>query len=154
MTDGAKPVQQAAERFWSAWCARDLAALTAAWDGDDEDCSYLSAALEHRLVGAVDVCSLMHETVAEFDVIRMQPKLVCPRRLNANLGSVFAVVDWALQKLEVSECIGGTVRVSAVVRRSNKIWRLCHYAECPVAPLVELRQFYQSVAADGHRTVS
>jgi len=153
MTDDVKPVREAVEKFWSAWCARDLAALTAAWDEADPDCSYLAAELENRLVGAVEVYSFMHETITAFDVICMRPKLIYPRRLNANLGSVFAVVDWALQKSEASEFIGGTVRISAVMRRGDELWRLCHYAECPVAPLVELRQFYQSIAADGHRAM-
>ena len=95
----------------------------------------------------VSLCS----TITQFETIRMRPQTVHSRHLNDDLGAVFAVIDWALRKNESTPLMGGSIRISAVLRRANERWRLCHYAEAPVAPLVELRRFYQKIAADGHQ---
>ena len=142
------------EAFCSAWSARDQAALTRLWDDDDPACSYLPARSEQRLIGAAAVQAFIARTLSTFAVIRMRPRSLHVRRLGEALGAAFAEVDWALKGAAAGPPLGGTIRVSAVLRRHGGRWRLAHYAEAPLAPLVELRRFYQKVAADGHEALS
>ena len=150
MLDDTEPIRQTATSFWSAWCQRDAEALLRLWDTADPACSYLPAESEHRLVGAAAIGNFFDATLQNFEVIRMRPKRPHPRRLSPDLGSVFSELDWAMARDLESPVFGGTIRVLAVLRNGARGWRLCHYAEAPLAPLVELRSFYQKVAADGH----
>ncbi len=149
MTGDIASVQSAAESFWQAWSARDYQRLASLWDMNDEGCSYLPAQSPTRLVGPAAVDAWFSAVIAEFATIRMRPKVVHPRRLNPALGVLFAEVDWQSCR-PGGKPVGGSLRISAVVRDTADGWRWCHYAEAPLAPIVELRKFYQKVAADGH----
>jgi len=153
MANETTPIRAAAEAFWVAWSGRDVAGLTELWDTDDPASSYLPAESEQRLIGAAAVNQHVIATIERFETIRMRPKVVYPRRLKQDLGSIFAVVDWALRETAGAPPMGGTIRVSAVLRLRGGAWRMSHYAEAPLAPLVELRKFYQKVAADGHEAL-
>ena len=144
------PLEKTVNRFFAAWCSRDATALQALWDTDDRSCSYLPAKAEQRLIGADAVMAYITARTGGFETIRLRPRKLYLRRMTDQLGSVFAEVDWALKKHAESRPIGGTLRVSGVLRDVNGHWRFCHYAESPLAPLVELRRFYQAIAADGH----
>ena len=153
MTDATTPVAAVLEAFWRAWSDRSVDGLTGLWDCEDPSCSYLAASLPKRLVGTEAIVGWFGSVVTRYSAVSMRPKTVYPRRLNANLGVAFAEVDWSLG-LESQRAVGGSIRISAVARESGQGWRLCHYAEAPLAPIVELRGFYQKVAVDGHEGMS
>jgi uncharacterized protein (TIGR02246 family) len=150
MAGDIKPINNIAESFWQAWSDRDAERLAGLWDMSDDGCSYLPAQSPARLVGPAAVRNWFSAAMAEFATIRMRPKVVHPRRLNSDLGALFAEIDWLLCRNEAAMPMGGSIRISAVVRGTDDGWRLCHYAEAPLAPIVELRRFYQKIAADGH----
>ncbi len=143
-------LEAAVDMFFSAWSDRDQGTLRDLWLTSDPACSYLPATSPRRLVGEAAVTAFMMDRLKSFQTIRMRPRNVHVRRLAADLGSLFAEVDWALQENAASVAVGGTLRVCAVLRRADDRWLFCHYAEAPLAPLVELRRFYQKIAADGH----
>jgi hypothetical protein len=149
-----QPIVDACDRFWRAWCDRDIHGLVAGWDMDDPESSYLPADSIQRHVGATAIAAYLTRQVQGFPLIRMHSRGLRPRRLGDDLGAAFAVVDWARQGSDGSAPLGGTLRICAVVRRKHGQWRLCHYAEAPLAPLVELRHFYQQIAAEGHEAES
>lgn len=153
MADETDPIRLTAEAFWDAWSLRSVDELCDLWDTVDPTSSYLSAESEQRLIGFKAVQQHVVGTVERFETIRMRPQLVHPRRLKQDLGSIFAVVDWALRETDRVPPMGGTIRVSAVVRARGERWHICHYAESPLAPLVELRRFYQQIAVDGHEAL-
>jgi len=150
MTEDVAPIKHTAESFWQAWSECDVKQLVSLWDMSDGSCSYLPAESSARLVGPAAISDWFAATTAEFATIRMRPKVVHPRRLNSHLGALFAEIDWLLCRSKAATPIGGSIRISAVMRSTQDGWRLCHYAEAPLAPIVELRHFYQKIAADGH----
>ena len=154
MTDETGVVSATAEAFWDAWSRRRADRLMELWDRDDRLSSYLPAESEHRLIGAEAVERHVLATLERFETVRMRPQAVYPRRLKQDLASIFAIVDWALRETPAAAAMGGTIRVSAVMRLRGDAWRFSHYAEAPLAPLVELRRFYQKVAADGHEALA
>ncbi len=148
------PIAAACNAFWQAWSARDDAALVNLWDLDDAAATYVPADAPDRILGGRAIADYLRQRVQDFQDIRMRPAILKPRRLKADLGAAFAVLDWAHRRRAGELPVGGTIRVAAVLRQSEETWRFCHYAEAPVAPLVELRQFYQRIAADGHEAWS
>ena len=148
------PLAAACNAYWQAWSARDADALLDLWDLQDGAATYVPADASDRVLGGLAVGDYLRQRAQAFEVIQMRPALLKPRRLAADLGAAFAVVDWAHRRRAEARLVGGTIRVAAVLRKRDSSWRLCHYAEAPVAPLVELRQFYQRIAADGHEALS
>lgn len=152
MGQGLQAVESALRAFWSAWAARDTEELLGLWDSDDPSCSYLPAGSDERLWGADAVQTYFNATVTRTRLVRARPRSVYPRLLNPELGSAFAELDWARRSDSSARAVGGTLRVAAVLRYRDygTGWRLCHYAEAPLAPIIELRRFYQQIASDGH----
>ncbi len=136
--------------FWAGWSAHSAAAILALWDADDPECSWLSARAEQRLFGSSAIAAFVEETLQCFPLIKLRPRNVHARPIADALGAFFAEVDWANRRNDDERMLGGSYRVSGVVRLRDEGWRICHYAESPLAPIVELRQFYQQIAADGH----
>ncbi len=148
------PIEKTAASFWNAWSDRNAENLVGLWDMGDDGCSYLPAESPTRLVGPAAVESWFSGTTAAFATICMRPTAVYPRRLNPDLGGLFAEIDWLMCRDNTAMAIGGSIRISAVMRLTDEGWRICHYAEAPLAPIVELRRFYQKVAADGHEAMA
>ena len=82
-----------------------------------------------------------------FGEVRHRPGKVIVKRLSEDIGLAFYVLDWAVA--DARGPIGGQCRVTAVWKKQDERWTLTHYAEAPLAPLVELKEFYQHVAAEG-----
>jgi ketosteroid isomerase-like protein len=140
--------------FCDAWSDRDLPRVLDMWDWQDGGCSWLGATHEARLFGPQDIRRHMKETFDAHDVHQLRPGVVSVRSLAPDLGSWFAETDWAISQESGKPPIAGTFRVSGIVRLREGRWLLCHYAESPLAPIIELRQFYQAVARDGHEAMT
>ena len=138
---------ETAEAFWNAWSTGQPQEVMSYWDGADPSSSYTPASRPGRLVGAEQIGRYVSETMGDHWRMTVDPTVVHPRRLADNLGSLFAVLEWRFEQRNRNP-LAGTLRISAVLRRPKDQWKICHYAEAPLAPLVELRQFYQTVARD------
>ena len=131
----------------TAWSARDADAVLALWDGQDPESSYLAGEEESPMTGAGAVRGYVTSLCEAFHTIRHRPETVIAKDLGDGIGLVFYILDWAVANERGP--IGGRCRVTGVWRYRDGQWRLTQYSEAPLAPLVELRQFYQTVAAEG-----
>lgn len=81
------------------------------------------------------------------------PRHVHVRELAADLGLAFFELERSelatTPHAETPERIGGHVRVTLLARKRDTVWRVFHYAEAPLAPLLELQAYYEAVAVDG-----
>ena len=150
MSDSKITLDRALPAFCEAWSTHEADAVLALWDMTDSQCSWLSARGESRLFGPAAVTELVTAALRTHARIRLRPRAVHARVIGDGLGAFFAEVDWAFWTTVDGRPEGGTFRVSGVLREGGPGFRLCHYAESPLAPIVELRQFYQQVAAEGH----
>ena len=140
-------LEDAVAQWAAAWCARDADAVLALWDDQDSESNYLAGEQETSMTGAEAVRGYVTSLCEAFHTIRHRPETVIAKNLGDGIGLVFYVLDWAVANER--EPIGGRCRVTGVWRYRNGQWRLFQYSEAPLAPLVELRQFYHVVAAEG-----
>lgn len=140
-------VDRAMQDWVDAWSARDRDAVLALWDHADEDAMYLPAERHKPLTGADAVKSYVHGLCDAFPTIRHRPTSLVIKPLSDTISLVFYVLEWAVA--DKRGPIGGRCRVTAVWRKRDDGWKLTQYSEAPVAPLVELKEFYQHVAAEG-----
>ena len=142
-----KSVEEAVRSWTAAWSSRNKLAVLSLWDDKDPDASYLPAEREETLVGAEAVEGYVNALCDLFSTIRHRPDSLIVKQLEDDLGLAFYVLDWAVA--DSRGPIGGRCRVTAIWRKQDGDWKLTHYAEAPLAPLVELKEFYQHVAAQG-----
>jgi len=142
-----KPIEEAVQCWVEAWSDRDKDGVLSLWDNQDSESSYLPAEQEDALVGVSAVERYVTALCKLFRTIRHRPDTLIVKQLADDVALVFYVLNWAVA--DDRGPIGGRCRVTAVWRNRDNGWKLTHYAESPLAPLVELKRFYQHVAAQG-----
>ncbi len=146
MSDTAS-LENAVAQWVAAWFAHDADAVLALWDDEDPESNYLPAEEDSSMTGAGAVRGYVTSLCETFDTILHRPETVIAKVLGDGIGLTFYVLDWAV--INKRGPFGGRCRVTAVWRYRDGHWKLTQYSEAPLAPLVELRQFYQKVAAEG-----
>lgn len=142
-----KPIEEAVRCWIEAWSNRDKDGVLSVWDDQDSEATYLPAEREDALIGVAAVEHYVTALCDQFSTIHHRPNSIIIKRLADDVALVFYVLDWAVS--DDRGPIGGRCRVTAVWRNRDADWKLTHYAESPLAPLVELKEFYQHVAAQG-----
>lgn len=141
-------VAAVAEAVCAAWSQRDADALCNLWDFADPDASYLAAENAERLVGAEAIRAYIVQGCGALERIALTPGQIHARILSDDLGLAFFPMTWKVQARGRAP-FGGDLRITMLMRKSAGAWRLFHYAEAPLAPIIQLQRFYEGVAADG-----
>lgn len=151
MIHHARTLELAVEAWTAAWSNRDTKTILSLWDEQDPQSSYLPAERHAPLIGGIAVTAYVETTCTRFSTIQHRAEGVLTRRLSASIGLAFYELSWVFtdDRGPFSGPLGGTCRVTAVWRNRENQWHLFHYAEAPLAPLLELQGYYESVAADG-----
>lgn len=147
MSSEAIELQAVTQKWVESWSTRDARALLTLWDLDDDRAIYQPSERVEQFVGSNAVSRYIQNRCGAFRDIRYQPETPLYRQLTENIGSVFYTLKWMV--MDESGPLGGTCRTTSLWRRTDQGWKIFHYAEAPVAPLLELQAFYEEVAADG-----
>ena len=142
-----KPIEDVVQAWSEAWNARDLDAVMGLWDEDDPDSTYIPAEKDAPLIGHAVVRDYVQSLCTIFDTVRHRPESIIVKRLADNISLSFYVLDWAVADRRGP--IGGRYRITGLWRKRGDDWKLTQYSEAPLAPLIELKEFYQRVVADG-----
>lgn len=133
-------------KAWAqAWRSCAPAALLALWDRADTDSYFLPADsvepyIGHAVIGHVQRRCL-NLRARSYDIANLHVR---------TLGLDLALAYFVVARTETADdgTLGGRVRVSLLARRHGNAWRAFHYAEAPLAPLLELQGYYERVAAE------
>ncbi len=139
----------AVDDFAAAWSRRDAAGVLALWDLEDGAATYLPAGSVQPMIGATAIRRYVTDACETSAQIVMRPSALHLRAINPDLGLAFFKLAWVIREATAHKPFGGNVRVTMMMRRVPDGWRIFHYAEAPLAPIIILRQFYENVAADG-----
>ena len=152
MTDSSADVQAVISAWASAWQERSATRLIALWDRTDPDGWFLPAGSVEPYIGPAIIGYLQRKCIGA-TTLGYQPGALHIRLIANDLALCFFALDWSQDSQDPAtgtpQTLGGQVRVTVILRRRDAAWRLFHYAEAPLAPLLELQAFYESVAADG-----
>lgn len=151
MTESFTPVSAAVRAWTAAWSARDPDTLLKMWDADDAEAIYLPAEKTAPLKSLSDISEYVTITCTLFTDIRHRAEHVITRQIAGNTGLAFYSLAWMVK--DGRGPVGGTCRVTSVWRQRGAEWRCCHYAEAPLAPLLELQHYYEAVAEDGFEAI-
>jgi len=152
MTAETAPLADLLAAWAAAWRARVAGRIIALWDKADAESFYLPAGSVEAYRGTA-VVGLVQRRCLTAAEIGYRPHGLHLRRLAPELGLAFFQLDWAERAQDPAQGritrVGGRVRVSMLMRPKDDAWRIFHYAEAPLAPLLELQAYYEAVAADG-----
>lgn len=141
------PAEDLLAAMYDAWSAKDSAQIAALFDREDGEATYLDAGAVDPWIGGAAIQRGVAARCAAHQGFKFKINAPRCRMLADGVASVFAVVDRG--ELTRAGVEAARVRVTLVARRRGDQWKICHYAEAPQAPLVELQAFYEAVAADG-----
>ena len=79
-------------------------------------------------------------------VVTYQPVIAMP--LGPNLQMVAFTLEWTTQLVSDTKPIGGSVRGVAVIEDEAGTWKLRSYIEAPLAPILYMRELYETVAKE------
>lgn len=147
MTGNTTRIEHATQAWIRGWCARDHKTLLALWDIADDQAVYRPAERVEPLIGNEPVTTYVSAICTTFNPVQHRAIEPVYRRLSDKTGLAFYTLNWMFS--DQRGPIGGTCRVTALWRQTGDAWRLFHYAEAPLAPLLELQEFYEDVAAEG-----
>ena len=132
------------DAYFEAWNVYDVAAMRALWDTAEEQVIYLAEEAEpHIGWSAVERYWGVDRSKAE--------RLLTWRDLTAihagaDVAIAFFHCNWSTflpgNRL-YPKPFGGPVRISMVLRRKPEGWRAIHYAEAPLASLIQLRRAHE-----------
>lgn len=141
------PLAEAVAAWASAWQSCSAARILALWDTSDPHSWYLPADSVDAHIGSAIVGVLQRRCLG-LRAATYRPKNIQLRKIGDDVGSAFFELEWA-RTVDGAPARGGYVRVTMVMRNVTGAWRVFHYAEAPLAPLLELQAFYERVAAEG-----
>jgi ketosteroid isomerase-like protein len=147
VTQGSESIEALLSEWAQAWSNRDADTILNLWDGDDVEATYLPAERHDPLIGLTAVSDYVNLVCTGFDQVQHRVETPICKLLSDKTGLAFYTLTWMAR--DQRGPIGGTCRVTAVCHKNKGHWRLFHYAEAPLAPLLELQSFYESVAAQG-----
>jgi ketosteroid isomerase-like protein len=142
------PLETAVAAWAAAWRNASAGQVAALWDRADSSAWFLTSDGVEPFVGAAVIGAIQRRCVSshriDYDVSGLHL-----RRLGGDLGLAFFEARWRERGNERAVPLGRRVRVTLLLRRRPEGWRVFHYAEAPLAPLLELQAFYEQVAAEG-----
>jgi hypothetical protein len=119
----------------------------ALWDKADQQSWYLPADSVDAHIGTA-IIGVIQRRCIRLRAAVYEPQNIQVRSLSPDVGSAFFELNW-MRSYDGKAPMGGRVRVTMVMRLVDEVWRVFHYAEAPLAPLLELQAFYERVAAQG-----
>jgi hypothetical protein len=130
-------------RYYERFGAMDFAGTRAAWDTDDPHPTYLAEEIDDFLRDWPAIDAYWAASQAAMSSLSSRHWAVQARRVSDELATATWRLHWNAQVVGQATPVGGDVRVSGVFRRRAAGWRLFHYIEAPLAPIIYMRKLYE-----------
>jgi len=131
----------------TAWNQRDPEALAALWDPWEAAPIYVAEELAHPLRSHAAIRDYWTRTLAATGFVSIGVSNVSVQPLQSDLAAALFDLRWIGSFPGYERPIGGDTRVTSILRHKPVGWRLIHYVEAPLAPIVYLRGLYEQFAA-------
>jgi hypothetical protein len=140
-----------AGRYYERFGAMDFAAMRELWDPAEAEPTYLAEEIGEFLhdFGAIE--AYWAATRAGISRLASRHWNVRAHLIAPDLASATWHMHWNALIVGREKPVGGDVRVTATLRRVAQGWRLIHYVEAPMAPILYVQKLYeQQVDPDFH----
>lgn len=129
--------------YYTRFGAMDFAGARAVWDTADPHPTYLAEEIDDFLHDWPAIESYWKASQAAMSKLSSRHWNLRARLLTDELATATWHIHWNAQVIGQDKPVGGDVRVTGVFRRRPDGWRLFHYVEAPMAPILYVRKLYQ-----------
>jgi SnoaL-like domain len=130
-------------RYYERFGAMDFDGARATWDTSDPQPTYLAEEIDDFLRDWRAIEGYWAASQAAMSRLASRHWEVRARQLTDELATATWRLHWNAQVIGQDRPVGGDVRVTGVFRRLAGGWRLFHYVEAPLAPIIYVRKLYQ-----------
>ncbi|MBP03067.1 MAG: hypothetical protein CMM25_09690 [Rhodospirillaceae bacterium] len=132
-------------QLWNdSWYSSDFDGVIKLWDDQDKQPYFLSANQMRPLTKFIAIRSYIEESCKYYDSIQNKVSGLIIKGLDPNTALTFYKLQ--LVKTKEEQSTTGNVRTTVIWRRLKNDWKVFHYSEAPLAPLIELQNFYEEIA--------
>ncbi|MDG2321656.1 MAG: nuclear transport factor 2 family protein [Rhodospirillaceae bacterium] len=138
-------LQDLLSAFEERWSRRTPTALKELWDPNEAEPFYIAEEITDPMYGWETIepyWQIAEDILLKFSIRTWNLKC---KLLSEDLAALNYMMHWnGLIKGMEDSPLGLDVRVSAIVRRTDKGWRFCHYIESPLGAFPYLKAVYQA----------
>lgn len=140
--------------YYAHFSAMDFAAARSVWDSAEPHPCYLAEEIDDFLRDWPAIEAYWASSQATMSKLQSRHWALRAQQIAADLATATWRLHWNAQIIGQDKPVGGEVRATAVLRRRTEGWRLFHYVEAPLAPILYIRQLYQDQVDPQFRTAS
>jgi hypothetical protein len=130
-------------RYYERFGAMDFDGTRSCWDSADPQPTYLAEEIDDFLRDWPAIEAYWKASKAAMSRLSSRHWELRARQLTAELATATWRLHWNAQVVGQNKPVGGDVRVTAVFRKTRAGWRLFHYVEAPLAPILYVRKLYE-----------
>lgn len=135
--------------YYAAYSRLDFAAARAHWDAEEPSPLCLPEEAEGFLRDWPALERYWADTRRTLTRLAVRHRELQARSLAPDLASADWSIHWDAAIVGRDAAVGGDVRVVATFRRRPDGWKLIHYVEAPLAPIIYVRRLYERSATPG-----
>jgi hypothetical protein len=130
-------------RYYDRFGAMDFAAARGVFDTADPHPTYLAEEIDDFLRDWPAIEAYWAASQAAMSKLSSRHWDLRARQFADDLATATWRLHWNAQVVGQQKPVGGDVRVSAMFRRRPEGWRVFHYVEAPLAPILYMRKLYE-----------
>ncbi len=130
-------------RYYQRFGAMDFAGTRACWDTEDPRPTYLAEEIDDFLHDWPSIDAYWKASQAAMSKLSSRHWALRARVVTDDLASATWRIHWNAQVIGQANPAGVDVRVTGMFRRKREGWRLFHYVEAPLAPIIYVRKLYE-----------
>jgi ketosteroid isomerase-like protein len=135
-------VGQSLDRLCACWGSLDLAAIEQLWDPLEPTPYALPQEFRQPVIGWPALRDYWTQAAARLRRASMRWWDLHCKPLGPDLAVVLYQMHWNGDIKGFDGLVGVDSRVTAVFRRRDGRWLICHYVEAPAAPMLHLMKYY------------
>ena len=128
----------------TCWTQLNQPAIKDLWDPDENEPYFLPQEIKEPIIGWDALAA--YYAAAQVRLVRcsmrtwdLNAKLVAP-----DLAAALYQMHWNGEIKGFDHLFGIDSRVTALFRKRDERWMICHYVEAPAAPMLHLQKYYAS----------
>jgi hypothetical protein len=143
MKELAQPIMKNLELWNDGWKLTDSNAVLRLWDGRDKHPYFLSGNHIIPLTSFSAIKLYIEERCAYYDAIENRISGLIVKNLDRETMLTFYNLHW--METKKGKCMSGHVRTTVIWKHLKNYWKIFHYSEAPIAPLIALQNFYEGL---------
>ena len=139
-----KAIAAVLEQLQQNWNCMDLKAMANLWDTSDPNPFYLPEEVEQPLRDWDEIQAYWDKTMEMIPRLKMRVWDLEAVPVSDDLAWVSYQFHWDAEAEGYARPVGADNRAVALFRKLPEGWRICRYAEAPLAPILYMRKLYEN----------